>query len=160
MFEKKSVNKGEILAEYINSNRSYGEIIRRQEIEDVTGERWKTTRYYSAVSGAKKLLLKNCGKLLLAKGKGDYTLAYPGDYAGKYVNEVKIGVRRIRRSGKILENAPTKEMSREEIQEYNRVYDFHKKFDAACQGGVTEVKLLARKPHALDLALKPKTSRF
>ena len=53
--DNKTIRSWESLADYI-SQRSYGEIVRYQEIETVTGERRRTAKYYNAISKAKKLL--------------------------------------------------------------------------------------------------------
>lgn len=145
--ERKSVNKGEILADSI-CNRPYGETIRYQHIEEVTGERRGTSRYYGTISKAKKILEER-GKMIAPIGGGDYQILYPGDYVSSYAREVRLANRRIKHGGKILRSAPVNDMTQDELQAYNRVSDFHSRLNASISGNVVEVKKLASHDHPL-----------
>lgn len=150
--ENKTINRGEALADFV-SVRDYGTVIRYQDIEAVTHERRGTARYYQAIAKAKKLL-EDRGKMIKLIGGGDYQILYPGDYSGAYSREVRLANKRIKHGDKILKNAPTKDMTQEELQIYNRVSDFHASLQARMSGNVVEVKKLASRNHPLAQAVK------
>ena len=145
--KRKSVNKGEILADYVSA-KPYGATIRHQDIEEVIEERRGTSRYYSSIYKARKLLEER-GKMIVRIGGGDYQIIFPGDYTGAYAREVRLAGKRIQHGARILENAPLKDMTTEELQQYNRVNDFHKRLSASISGNVVEVKKLASHDHPL-----------
>lgn len=144
----KTIRAFERLADYIIP-RAYGDIIHRQEIETVTGERWKTQRYYTTIDKAKRLLERQ-GKMIVSIGKGDYRIIYPGDYAKEYAREVRRAGKRLKHGNKILVHAPVKDMTEDEHQTYNRVYDFNVRLSASFAGTITEVKRLTGKQHPLE----------
>lgn len=143
----KSVNIGEVLADYI-TDMPYGETIRYQDIEKVIGERYGTHKYYRAISKAKSILVER-GKMIVLSGRGEYRTAYPGDYVKSYCREVRLAGKRIKNGGKILNGAPTGDMTNEEVQTFNRVSDFHQRLNASIGGSVVEVKKLTGKDHPL-----------
>lgn len=149
-----TVYRENALADYIKP-RNYGEIIRYQEIERVTDTRRKTTAYYNAIHKAKKKLLEE-GKMIVAIDGGDYRIVYPGDYSLEYAKEVRRAKNRVMQGKKILDNAPTKDMTRDELEVYNRVYDFGTRLSASMTGSSVEVKRLTGKQHPLDKALSDK----
>lgn len=149
--EHKTIRRWEVLAEKI-ANHKYGDIIHRQEIESVTGERWKTQRYYTAIEKAKPLLEKQ-GKMIVSIGSGDYQVACPGDYAKEYAGMVHKAGKRLKHGKRILDGAPVNDMDDDERQTYNRVYDFNARLSASFAGSVTEVKRLTGKQHPLESAL-------
>lgn len=147
----KTVNKGSALADYIRP-RSYGDIIRYQEIEQVTGEKRGSQRYYSAVAKAKKLL-EASGKMIQRLSGGDYQILYPGDYAEAAAREVRLANRRIKHGSKILDVAPLNDMSAEERAVHNRMRDGYAVLQARMNGAVVEVKTLTgQRKHPLALA--------
>lgn len=141
--KSRTVLKGEALAEVIRS-MGYGDVLRYQEIERAVDERRGTSRYYSAISKAKKIVEAE-GKMIVRIGGGDYALAHPGDYVSEYRREVNNAARRVRHGGKILAGAPTKDMTRDELTAYQQVCDFHHKLAASIDGSRTEVRRLVRK---------------
>lgn len=146
-----TVYRENVLAEYIKP-RDYGDVIRYQEIERVTDTRRKTTAYYNAIHKAKKKLLE-AGKMIVSIEGGDYRVVYPGDYSMEYAKEVKRAKNRVVQGKKILDNAPTKDMTKDELEVYNRVYDFSARLTASMSGGMVEVKRLTGKQHPLDKAM-------
>lgn len=149
--DNKTIRSWESLADYI-SQRSYGEIVRYQEIETVTGERRRTAKYYNAISKAKKLLEEQ-GKMIVSIEGGDYRIIYPGDYTKEYAGEVKKARNRLKHGKRILDGAPVQDMSEDEQQTYQRVYDFNARLSASFAGSVTEVKRLTGKQHPMETAL-------
>lgn len=146
-----TVHRGTALFEYI-SPREYGDIIRYQEIERVTDTKRYTTSYYNAITKAKKLL-ETAGKMIVSIEGGDYRVIYPGDYTSEYVREVKRAKKRITHGKKILDGAPVKDMTENEKQVYDRVYDFNSRLSAQFSGSFVEVKKLTGKPHPMEAAL-------
>ena len=149
----KTIRKYEALADYIEP-RSYGSIIHYQEIETVTGERRRTQKYYNTIAKAKKLLEER-GKMIVSIEGGDYRIIYPGDYTKEYAGEVRKAGRRLKHGGRILRYAPTKDMTKDEQQTYNRVYDFNARLSASFAGSTTEVKRLTGKKHPLEGEINP-----
>lgn len=132
--------------------RDYGEIIRYQDIEGVTGAKRGTPQYYNAISKAKKILERH-GKAIIYFSGGDYKIIYPGDYTSLYADKVKQAKRRIMRGKAILDNAPTKDMSESELTDYNRVNDFNVRITAMISGCVVEVRQLVEHKHPFEAAL-------
>ena len=145
----KTISPGKALADVL-VDREYGEIIHRQEIEEITGKKWKTSPYYDAISRANTVLTES-GKRIASIGKsGDYQILYPGDYSDAYVREVKRAKKCVARGGKILKGAPVNSMTLEERRKYNDVSDFHSRMEAQLTGSYVEVKrLIGKKPHPL-----------
>lgn len=132
--------------------REYGEIIRYQDIESITGAKRGTPPYYNAISKAKKILEWH-GKAIIHISGGDYQIIYPGDYTELYADKVKQAKRRIMRGKVILENAPVKDMDEFELADYNRVNDFNVRVTAMINGCVVEVKQLTSRKHPFESAL-------
>ena len=151
MDERKTVNIGEKLADWIES-QEYGTIIHYQDIENVTGEVRKTSRYYGAIAKAKTLLIER-GKAIKLIGGGDYQIIYPGDYSSAYVREIKLAKKRVKCCVKILKGAPKQDMTLDELQTYNNVSDFHKRIEASMDGSFVEIKELTGKRHPLQLSI-------
>ena len=147
--EEKTVNYGESLADYI-AGMEYGTIVHYQEIERVTKQRRGDQRYYNYIAKAKKLLEAR-GKMIKSVGKGDYQILYPGDYSGAYAREVRLAKGRIKHGGKIIKGAPVNDMDTAELQEFNRVSDFHISLEAKMCGEFVTVKRLTNRNHPLSL---------
>lgn len=149
--DSKTVRKEDALAEYIES-REYGDIIHKQDIERVTGFSYGSGRSYRTIAKAKKIL-EHHGKAIVSLGSGDYRIIYPGDYTREYANEVKKASNRLKKGKRLLDGAPTTDMTEEELQSYNQVYDFNARLSASFSGSVTEVRKLVGKKHPLEAAL-------
>lgn len=148
--EDRSINRGAVLADYIE-RKSYGDIINFQVIQDLLREKKGTSRYYAGISKAKKLLEER-GKMIKPIGHGEYQVLYPGDYISAYAGEIRRANNRVKHGGKILEHAPSKDMTQTEYSAYQRVKDFHVAMGARMAGGVVEVKKLVERPHPFDPA--------
>ena len=150
---QKTINLGQALADYILT-KNYGDIVRYQEIENVTGLLRKTgntynSKYYNTINKAKKILIDN-GKAIKRIEGGDYRILYPGDYSDAYVSEVKKARNRIKRGGKLLKNAPISDMDTKERETFRQVSDFHANLEAKMYGQYVEVKRLSGKTHPFD----------
>lgn len=147
MEEVKTINYGEQLADYI-SGKDYGVVVHYQEIENVVRERRGSQKYYNYIAKAKRLLEER-GKMMKSIGRGDYQILYPGDYSKAYAREVRLARGRIKHGGKIIKGAPVNDMSVAELQEYNRVSDFHIGLEAKICGEFVTVKRLTNRTHPL-----------
>jgi hypothetical protein len=145
--EEKTIAVWNKLADFI-SKMAYGDIIHYQDIQSITGLKRGETRYYQAISKAKKIL-ESRGRAIQHIGGGDYQLLYPGDYSGAYVREIKIAKNHVKRGNKILKGAPVNDMSTEERRVFNDVSDFNERMQAQLMGNYVEVKRLTGKPHPL-----------
>lgn len=143
--EEKTINYGELLADHI-AGLDYGTIVHYQEIERITKERRGVQKYYNYIAKAKKLL-EDRGKMIKSIGKGDYQVLYPGDYSKAYAREVRLAKGRIKHGGKIIKGAPVNDMDANELQEYNRVADFHTALEAKIYGEFVTVKRLTNRSH-------------
>lgn len=147
---QKSVNIGVLLAEKL-IDRKYGDVIRHQEIELITGESRGTSKYNQAIQKAKKILEEN-GKVIQYNGGGDYRVIYPGDYAAAYAREIRLANKRVKHGGRILAHAPVNDMTSVEKQTYDRVNDFHATMQARMSGSTVEVKKLVSTHPLLNVA--------
>ena len=145
--EEKTIAVWNKLADFI-SKMKYGDIIHYQDIQSITGLKRGETRYYQAISKAKKILESRC-RAIQHIGGGDYQLLYPGDYSGAYVREIKIAKNHVKRGNKILKGAPVNDMSTEERRVFNDVSDFNERMQAQLMGNYVEVKRLTGKSHPL-----------
>lgn len=145
--EEKTIAVWNKLADFI-SKMKYGDIIHYQDIQSITGLKRGETRYYQAISKAKKIL-ESRGRAIQHIGGGDYQLLYPGDYSGAYVREIKIAKNHVKRGNKILKGAPVNDMSIEERRVFNDVSDFNERMQAQLMGNYVEVKRLTGKSHPL-----------
>lgn len=147
--EEKTINFGEALADYV-SGLDYGSIIHYQEIERIVKQRRGAERYYRYIAKAKRIL-EDRGKMIKSIGRGDYQILYPGDYSGAYAREVRLARKKIHHGGRIIQGAPVNSMSAQELQEFNRVQDFHATLEARISGDYVTVKrLLRRDSHPLS----------
>lgn len=147
MEERKTINIGEALADYI-TDLPYGTFIYYQDIERITKTRYGEQKYYNAIDKAKKILIQR-GKAIRNTGKGQYQVLYPGDYTSAYSREVRLANKRIKHGGKILKHAPKQDMTESELQSFNHVSDFHMRLEARMKGDYVEVKQLTGKKHPL-----------
>lgn len=145
--EQKTIAVWNKLADLV-SQSEYGDIIHYQDIQNITGLKRGETRYYQAISKAKKILVSR-GKAIQHIGGGDYQVLYPGDYSGAYVREIKIARNHVKRGDKIIKGAPVNDMSIDERRTFNNVSDFNARMQAQIMGNFVEVKRLAGKSHPL-----------
>lgn len=148
-------SKWEHLVNYI-SPKNYGDIVYHSEIETVVQEHRANpkSKYFSIIAHAKKDLLER-GKLLKSIPGQGYRVVRPGEFAQEAVGKYRSGFNRIKQGKKILEYAPTKDMTEEERQDYRNVSDRANLLHASMAGGVVELKLLA-KQHPLLNAINKK----
>lgn len=136
------------LVEYIMT-KEYGDIIYHQEIAEQIGERPGTARYFSVVTGAKKLLLDS-GRMIESMRKSGYRVVEPDNYTVHSVRQVVAGAKKIDSGVNIMRHAPVANMTPEGVESYNRVNDRIQILQASITGAKVELKMLgARRPHPL-----------
>lgn len=141
------------LAEYIMS-KNYGDIIYHQEIAEQIKEQPNTPKYFSAITGAKRLLLDS-GKMIESVRKSGYRVVEPDDYTIHSIRQVVAGARRIDSGVKIMRHAPIANMTPEGIESYNRVNDRIQILQASMTGAKVELKMLGtRRQHPLEQIAK------
>lgn len=145
------------LAEYIMT-KGYGDIIYHQEIAEQIGEQMKSTRYFSVVMGAKKVLLES-GRMIKSVRKSGYQVVEPDDYTTHSVQQVVAGAKKIDDGVNIMRHAPVGDMTPEGVSSYNRVNDQLQSLQAFMTGKKVEIKMLsANRPHPLRQALDGETA--
>ena len=140
--------KSEILAEWI-SKLDYGDIIRHSEIANIIKEVYKTTKYYSIVSKAEKLLANMNGKRIENIPGVGYRMLEPGKYTNHALKYFKRGFNDISKGTDTLEKAPTKDMTADELDTYRQVNDRAVLLNAHMRDAVVELRTLSRKEHPM-----------
>ena len=142
--------KSEVLAEKINE-LSYGDFISHEEIAPLIEEDYPSNKYTSTIAKAKKLLLKKHNKTLECVIGDGYRIIRPGDFVQQSLKHYKRGFNEMGKGYDILEHAPIKDMSKEEIETYRRVHDRAITLQAAMKGASVELKTLGEKKHPMAL---------
>ena len=135
--------KSEILAEKIRE-LNYGDIISYKQIENVIEEEYRSNRYNSTISKARKILVKQGVNLENIRGDG-YRITEPDQFVGQALKNVKSGFNKIQKGYDTLEYAPVKDMSIEGREIHRRVYDRMVSLKAAMNGARVELNTLAEK---------------
>ncbi len=146
----KNRKKSEILAERINE-LNYGDFISHEQIASVIEEAYGSNKYTSTIAKARKILLKKYNKAIECVISDGYRVINPGDFVQQSLKHYKRGFNEMKKGYDTLEYAPTKDMSREEIDVYRRVYDRAITLQAAMRGVKTELKILGEKKHPFAL---------
>lgn len=142
--------KSEILAERINE-LNYGDFISHEQIATLIEEPYRTNKYGSTIAKAKKLLLKKYNKAIENIIGDGYRVVSPDDFVGQSLKHYRNGFRQMQKGHNILEYAPTKDMSKEGVSTYRRVYDRAITLAAAMKGASVELKTLGQKKHPMAL---------
>lgn len=142
--------KSEILAEKINE-LNYGDVITHQQIASIIEEDYPSNRYASTIAKAKKLLLKKYNKTLENITGDGYRLTSPGDFVQQSLKHYKRGFTEMQKGYDTLTYAPTKDMSKEEIDVYRRVHDRAVILQASMKGVSVELKTLGEKRHPMAI---------
>lgn len=140
--------KSEVLAEKINE-LSYGDFISHEQIASVIEESYGTNKYTSTIAKAKKILLKKYNKTIESIVGDGYRVTSPGDFVQQSLKHYKRGFNEMGKGYDILEHAPIKDMSKEDLNTYRRVHDRAITLAAAMKGAAIELKTLGEKRHPL-----------
>lgn len=142
----KNKRKSEILVEII-MNLNYGDAISHSEIAKAIEESYGTAKYRSTIQKARKILLKDYGRILETVRGNGYRVVKPDDYVDHSLRQYKSGFNRIKKGTSILSHAPTKDMSFEGRETYRRVNDRAMILNASMKGAAVELKTLGEKKH-------------
>lgn len=142
--------KSEILAERINE-LSYGDFISHEQIASVIEESYGSNKYASTIAKAKKLLLKKYNKAIECVIGDGYRVINPGDFVQQSLKHYKRGFNEMQKGYDTLEYAPTKDMSKEDLNTYRRVHDRAITLAAAMKGTAIELKTLGQKKHPMAI---------
>ena len=125
-------------------NESYGATIEHFKIAALIEEPHGSRKYGEVIEAAKRELLDS-GKMIANVWGVGYRVVPPDEYTDQSVRRMNIGVRHIDKGVRILDNAPTKEMSQYGIQRFNTIADKTRILQAATHGARVEIKMLSAK---------------
>lgn len=142
--------KSEILAERINE-MNYGDFISHEQIASVIEEVYGSNKYTSTIAKARKILLKKYNKAIECVIGDGYRIVSPGDFVQQSLKHYKRGFCEMQKGYDTLEYAPTKDMSKEDLNTYRRVHDRAITLTAAMKGASVELRTLGQKKHPFVL---------
>lgn len=143
---KDGKTKPEILADYL-AQQEYDNIIYHSEIAKIIDVKQGTSKYGTTISKAKLILNEKYHKALESVHAQGYRLVSPSDYTIYSLGYYKRGMNSMSRGKQYIDNAPTSEMSQEELASHRQVADRVNRLNASMAEVAVEVKELARKPH-------------
>lgn len=146
----KNKKKSEILAEKVNE-LNYGDVITHQQISALIEEDYPSNKYTSTIAKAKKILLKKYSKTIENIVGDGYRVVNPGDFVQQSLKHYKRGFTEMQKGYDTLEYAPTKDMSKEDLNTYRRVHDRAITLAAAMKGTAIELKTLGKKKHPMAI---------
>lgn len=135
--------KSEILADEI-SKLHYGDILSHDQIASMIDVEYPSNKYRSEITKTRKILLKKGIVLESISGDG-YRLVEPDNFVDHSLKHYKRGFNEMQKGYEILENAPTKNMNKEGLDTYRRVYDRAVSLAASMKGVSVELKTLSGK---------------
>ena len=142
----------ELLCEYC-ANMEYGDTVTHTTIANIIGEKIGTVKYYTVIQKARKMLLNDKKVYLESVREVGYRKTIPDDFTKVSVNEYRIGFKRIQKGKNILTNAPISDMSEEGKADHRYVMDRTRQLEASWRGAIVEMKTIAKKPSAFQIAL-------
>lgn len=142
--------KSEILAERINE-LNYGDFISHEQIASIIEEAYGSNKYASTIAKARKILLKKYNKAIECVVGDGYRVINPGDFVQQSLKHYKRGFNEMQKGYDTLEYAPTKDMSKEDLNTYRRVHDRAITLAAAMKGTAIELKTLGQKKHPMAI---------
>lgn len=148
----KDKKKQEVLAENL-STMDYGTVINHDQIAQMIDEPYPSSKYSSTVTAAKKILLRDYGKVIENIKKTGYRVVQPDNYTDASMKHFRRGFKAMKRGTDTLASAPTKDMTQEGRETYRRVYDRVVTLQASMNGVKAELKTLTKKNHPF-LAMK------
>jgi len=143
MLDKEAIKKAvETITAY-----DYGTLILHTDFMRLFDLEPSSKDYYHTVSAVQRECLE-AGKMLENIHNIGYRVVRPDDYSKQALRQCKLGVKRISMGQKILDYAPTKEMSAHALKEYREIKDRTNALNAHLTGGIVEMKML-HKSHPL-----------
>lgn len=142
--------KSEILAEKINE-MNYGDVITHKQIASIIEEDYPSNKYSTTIAKTKKILLKKYNKTIENIVGDGYRIVSPCDFVQQSLKHYKRGFCEMQKGYDTLEYAPTKDMSKEDLNIYRRVHDRAITLAAAMKGASVELRTLGQKKHPMAL---------
>lgn len=142
--------KSEILAEKI-ATLNYGDIITHKQIAEVIKEEYPSTKYSSTIQKARKILLKQYGKIIENIVGDGYRVVQPDSFVDHSLKHYKRGFKEMQKGYDTLSCAPTKDMTPEGREIYRRVNDRAVTLAASMKGASVELKMLSKKEHPMTI---------
>jgi hypothetical protein len=149
----KDKKKQEILAENL-STMDYGTVINHEQIAQLIDEAYPSTKYNSTVTAAKKILLRDYGKVIENIKKTGYRIVQPDNYTDASMSHFRRGFKAMQKGTDTLAGAPINDMTEEGRETYRRVYDRVVTLQASMNGVKAELKTLTKKEHPFLAAMK------
>jgi DNA-binding winged helix-turn-helix (wHTH) protein len=146
IMETNSKKKDNFLKAIIHMN--FGEIFLHKDIETLIGEKYQTQEYFAIINSAKKQLTKYGKVIESVRGQG-YRVIEPDEYTDISLQHYKRASKEIKKGYNILENAPTKDMSKEGLQRFRHIADRSRVLNAMAAGTMKELKILNEKSKLL-----------
>ena len=130
----------------------YGRMIMHDELA-VWLEAPKGSRaFYTAMTKLKSLCLER-GKMLASVRERGYRITDPDDYCKESIRLMKQGVNSVHRGKKVLDYAPTSEMSPIGLAEHREVSDKAQSFAAQIESGLIGIKRKQRSHPLLGVSV-------
>lgn len=142
--------KSEILAEKI-ATLNYGDVITHQQIADLIQEKYPSPKYSSTVQKARKILLKQYGKIIENIVGDGYRVVQPDSFVDHSLKHYKRGFNEMQKGYDTLSHAPSKDMTPEGRAIYRRVNDRAVTLAATMKGVNVELKMLGEKKHPMAI---------
>lgn len=142
--------KSEILAEKLNKLK-YGDFISHDEISSMIEEAYPSNKYTSTIAKARKILLKKYNRAIDNIVGDGYKIVSPGDFVQQSLKHYKRGFNEMGKGYEVLEHAPIKDMSKEDLNTYRRIHDRAITLAAAMKGASVELRTLGEKRHPMAL---------
>ena len=149
MIENKK--KSEILAEAI-SQMAYGELITHMRIAEIIDEDLSSNAYRTAITKARKLLLREHSRVIESIRGVGYRVVMPGDVIIHSLKHYKRGFNEMQKGADTLDYAPVQDMTPDELADYRRMHDRSITLKATMAGVKSELKLLGQRNHPLNPA--------
>lgn len=142
----KNQKVSEVLAEKI-MQLNYGDVVQHRDIERITGYSYNGKQYNSIVQSAKKIIIRQSGKMLESIRGVGYRVVMPDNYVDHSLKHYKRGFKEFEKGFSTLNHAPINEMSEEGRTTYRRVNDRATLLNASMKGAMVELKTLGKKNH-------------
>ena len=142
--------KQEILVEKL-SKMNYGDFISHNQIASMIEETYPSNKYANTIAKAKKILLKQYNRAIENVVGDGYRIVSPGDFVQQSLKHYKRGFSEMQKGYDTLECAPTKDMSKEDLNTYRRVHDRAITLAAAMKGASVELRNLGQKKHPMEI---------
>lgn len=140
--------KSEILAEAI-AGLQYGDVIMHTHIAELIDEPYPSPKYSSTIAKARKLLLKNYGRVIKNIQGDGYRVVEPDDYVDIALNHYKGAFNAMQKGVDTIQKAPLKDMTAEGQKAYTRVRDRSIILIASMEGARVELNRLAERNHPM-----------